>query len=92
MSCCNCSRISIRKDRPVSYTHLGEAVEIHGSGRTDAGVHAAGQVANFWSGKVLEPGEMVRYLNTYLPQDIAVLSAENVPERFHSRLLAASKE
>lgn len=71
---------------------LGEAIEIQGSGRTDAGVHAAGQVANFRSGRTMKPEEILRYLNAYLPQDIAVLSVEEVPERFHSRLLATSKE
>lgn len=72
----------------------GEAIEVHGSGRTDAGVHALGQVANFHlprQAAVRNPEEIRAYLNRYLPEDIAVLEAEAVPERFHSRLNAAAK-
>lgn len=84
----------------------GEPVEIHGSGRTDAGVHAAGQVANFYLPGELEippvpeigkcagatrADQIREYLNAYLPEDIAVLSVEEVPERFHSRLNAVKK-
>lgn len=69
----------------------GEYVEVHGSGRTDAGVHAQGQVANFHLQERKEPKEIQAYLNHYLPEDIAVLEAEEVPERFHSRLNAKRK-
>lgn len=72
----------------------GCPVEVHGSGRTDAGVHALGQAANFHlpvTCKVREPEEIREYLNRYLPEDINVLSAERVPGRFHSRLNAVSK-
>ena len=71
----------------------GEEIEIHGSGRTDAGVHARGQVANFHiNAEICPDGEAAReYLNRYLPDDIRVLSAKIVPERFHSRLSATSK-
>lgn len=61
-------------------------VEIHGAGRTDAGVHAAGQVANVHLKKQAAGWELKEYLNRYLPEDIAVLEVEEVPERFHSRL------
>lgn len=67
------------------------AVEVHGSGRTDAGVHAMGQVANFQLPEDLEPEQVKEYLNRYLPEDIAVLKAERAPERFHSRLNAVKK-
>ncbi|MCI7262663.1 MAG: tRNA pseudouridine(38-40) synthase TruA, partial [Clostridiaceae bacterium] len=69
-------------------------VEVHGSGRTDAGVHALGQVANFHlpaGCPVTDPGEIREYLNRYLPEDINILSAQKVPLRFHSRLNAVSK-
>ena len=71
----------------------GEPVEIHGSGRTDAGVHAKAQAANFHiDSKICPTAEAAReYLNRYLPEDIRVLEAEEVSERFHSRLSAVKK-
>ena len=72
----------------------GQSVEVHGSGRTDAGVHAWGQVANFHlpaSCSGMSAEEVKAYLNRYLPDDIAVLSAQEAGTRFHSRLNAVSK-
>lgn len=69
----------------------GEPVEVHGSGRTDAGVHARGQVANFRLKGARTPEAVMEYLNRYLPEDIAVLRCERAPERFHSRLSAVEK-
>lgn len=69
----------------------GQAVEVHGSGRTDAGVHAAAQVASFRTEAGLDPAELMAYMNRYLPEDIAVLAAEAAPERFHARLHAKGK-
>lgn len=82
----------------------GEPAEVIGSGRTDAGVHALAQTANFHiSEKSLKKGYadnrllspdaagVLSYLNQYLPEDIAVTSAEEVEERFHSRYSAVSK-
>ena len=71
----------------------GENIEIHGSGRTDAGVHARGQVANFHVESEICPNARMamEYLNRYLPDDIRILEAEEVPERFHSRLWAVRK-
>ncbi len=70
---------------------LREEIEVAGSGRTDAGVHALGQVANFKTRSELTCQEILEGLNKYLPEDIAVLSAEEVPDRFHSRLSATGK-
>lgn len=70
---------------------VGEKVEVQGSGRTDAGVHALGQVANFHADTQMSTDEILQYMNTYLPEDIAVISLEEVPERFHSRLNAKGK-
>lgn len=70
---------------------IGEKVEVHGSGRTDAGVHALGQVANFHADTDKTPEEILAYMNFYLPEDIAVIEMEEVPERFHSRLNAKGK-
>ena len=69
----------------------GEEIDLKGSGRTDAGVHAAGQTANFYTETKLSCEEILRYLNTYLPEDIAVLRAEEASPRFHSRLCAVRK-
>lgn len=77
----------------------GQYVEIHGSGRTDAGVHALGQVANFHAPvddaagkmKVYSTEEIKAMLNEYLSKDIRVLSVELVDERFHARLTAKAK-
>lgn len=69
----------------------GEEVELKGSGRTDAGVHASGQVANFHTRCELTLTQMQAYINRYLPEDIAVTQVQEVPERFHSRLCARGK-
>lgn len=69
----------------------GEPVEIHGAGRTDAGVHAAGQVANAKFHTDLSDEELLQTINHYLPEDIEVTSLARMPERFHSRLNAVDK-
>lgn len=69
----------------------GQPVEVHGSGRTDAGVHALGQVANVKLPRPMEPSELLGELNRYLPADIGVIAVEPAPERFHARLNARSK-
>ena len=69
----------------------GEKIEIIGSGRTDAGVHALGQVANFHADTQMSPEEILNYMNFYLPEDIAVISVKEVSERFHSRLNVKGK-
>lgn len=69
----------------------GEEVEVDGSGRTDAGVHATGQVANAHIETEMTDVEIMEYLNRYLPEDIALISLEEAPERFHSRLNARGK-
>ena len=66
-------------------------VDIFASGRTDAGVHAKCQVANFKCTSEMSEEAIQNYLNTYLPEDIRVLTTEEVPERFHSRLNAKAK-
>lgn len=69
----------------------GETVEIIASGRTDAGVHALSQTANFKCSRDFEPDEIKSYINHYLPSDILVTSVCRAGERFHSRLNAVSK-
>ena len=70
---------------------FGEAVEVHGSGRTDAGVHALGQCASFRTVRDLPPEEVLAALRAYLPEDIGAVSLEYAPARFHARLSAAEK-
>lgn len=69
----------------------GEEIEIHGAGRTDAGVHAKGQTANVKLRTEYLPQELQETLNRYLPEDIEVTEVTVVPERFHSRLNAVGK-
>ncbi len=69
----------------------GSKVEVDGAGRTDAGVHALGQVANFHLETERAPEEIMEYMNQYLPEDIAVVKASEVSPRFHSRLNATGK-
>ena len=66
-------------------------VQVDGSGRTDAGVHALGQVANFKIDAKLPAAAVMDYINQYLPEDIGVIAIEEMPERFHSRLNAKGK-
>lgn len=70
----------------------GEDIEIFGSGRTDAGVHALGQVANFHTSCSMTIQEMESYIQQYLPKDIAVTEAKEASPRFHSRLQAIKKQ
>jgi tRNA pseudouridine38-40 synthase len=63
----------------------GETVSVHGSGRTDAGVHARGQVVNFETSSRLPIDRWCHALNARLPRDIAVWAAEEVPLTFHAR-------
>jgi tRNA pseudouridine38-40 synthase len=69
----------------------GSMSVVHGAGRTDAGVHASGQVVNFHTASHLVPQVWVRALNAVLPADIAVRWAKEVPERFHARYSARSR-
>lgn len=69
----------------------GEAVQVIGAGRTDAGVHAAGQTANFHLACAKDAAALEAALNEALPADIAVTALDAADERFHSRFSAVSK-
>jgi tRNA pseudouridine38-40 synthase len=69
----------------------GREVAVAGAGRTDAGVHALGQVAAFTIARELEPDAVVRALNAHLPHAIRVLSADHAPPSFHPRFGARAK-
>lgn len=71
---------------------VGTPTEIIGSGRTDAGTHARGQVANFKTSVDMTLKEIQDYINHYLPQDIVVKKLEEVQERFHSRYNVVGKK
>lgn len=64
----------------------GESIELFCAARTEPGVHASCQTVSFKTDSTLSASEFRLSLNQYLPQDIAVLSAEEVPERFHAAL------
>ena len=68
-----------------------EKIKLIGSGRTDAGVHALGQVANFKTGSKIGERNLLRGMNSLLPGDIVIKSLVEVDERFHSRYDAKSK-
>ena len=71
---------------------VGTPTDIIGSGRTDAGAHAKGQVANFKTKSTMLLPEMQKYMNHYLPLDIVVKEITEVPERFHSRYNVVNKK
>jgi len=74
--------LSLLDDREIS---------VHGSGRTDAGVHAEGQVASVHLQRQITPARLRNAINGNLARDVRVLSAESVPEDFHARYSAVSK-
>ncbi|HKS97060.1 MAG TPA: tRNA pseudouridine(38-40) synthase TruA [Terriglobia bacterium] len=73
---------------------LGDAqgpVALHGSGRTDAGVHASGQVANFKTASSIPCANLLVALNDQLPPTVRVRDVQDVPESFHARYDVRSK-
>jgi len=70
----------------------GERIVLHGSGRTDSGVHARAQVAHFDTGARMAADKFAFALNTFLPRDIRVLRSEETSEEFHARFNAKDKQ
>lgn len=70
----------------------GERIIVHGSGRTDAGVHALGQVVSFRADTPRDANKLRLALNTMLPPDVGCILAEVAPERFHARMSARGKK
>ncbi len=66
-------------------------IRLIGSGRTDSGVHALGQVANFRVDTKLAPFEILRAVNASLPEDITIVKVEEAQEKFHAQHSAKSK-
>jgi len=81
----NAKTIQGEIDRAVRAVTKRRDFELYGSGRTDAGVHAAGQVAHLDVSTPLGPAALVSRLNDELPADINIVSAAVVPHRFHAR-------
>ena len=86
------------EDRTVQQTleealaaQLSEKVSVVGAGRTDSGVHAAGQVASFRTTCTIPPEGIAFGTNSRLPRDVAVLSAADVPPDFHAQRSATRK-
>jgi tRNA pseudouridine38-40 synthase len=73
------------------YSITGERVNVIGAGRTDAGVHALGQVANFTTNTRIPVDKLPYAINSKLPEDIVVKHAEVVPESFHASRSAKAK-
>ncbi|MGE7601588.1 tRNA pseudouridine(38-40) synthase TruA [Peribacillus sp. NPDC097675] len=70
---------------------VGEPIEIIGCSRTDSGVHALSQIANFKSDTNMTEAEVMNYLNRYLPRDISIVEVTLVSDRFHARYNAKDK-
>ena len=79
------------KIRRILERMTDEEIDLQGSGRTDAGVHAIGQVAHFHTKDEYETDEIKDYVNQYLPEDIAVTEVIRASDRFHARLHAIEK-
>ncbi len=69
----------------------GETVELNCASRTEVGVHAYAQIANFKTKSDMKLYEIKNYFNRYLPMDIAVTEVEEMPERFHASLNAKTR-
>lgn len=79
-------------EKALKKLHKGIHMHINASGRTDAGVHAKGQVINFDSNLGIPEDKWIIALNSVLPDDISILQVEKVPSEFHSRFNAVEKE
>ncbi|SDN94195.1 tRNA pseudouridine38-40 synthase [Psychrobacillus sp. OK028] len=83
--------VQLEIERVLEIIHKGEVVKIVASGRTDAGVHATGQVIHFDSPLTFPIDRWITALNVQLPRDIRILSVEQVSDDFHARYHAVGK-
>jgi tRNA pseudouridine38-40 synthase len=84
--------IQLEVEKALRDIHKEEEVKITASGRTDAGVHAMGQVFHFDTGLSILEEKWPTVLNSKLPAEIVITSAEKVPADFHARFSAVKKE
>ena len=83
---------TVQGELETAITHVtGAAAQLIGAGRTDAGVHATGQVVSFTATARLDEGAWLRALNAYLPEDIAIRATRFVGDTFHARLSALGR-
>ncbi|RBW67788.1 tRNA pseudouridine(38-40) synthase TruA [Bacillus taeanensis] len=88
----NARTIQCEVEAVLQKMHKGEVIRIHASGRTDAGVHAVGQVIHFDSPLVIDEKAWKKALNALLPDDIRILDISYVSSDFHARFSAVKKE
>lgn len=84
--------ISVQQRVEEALFRLGEDSAVTGAGRTDAGVHALGQVASFGAKKFWQPGRLLLAMNSHLPADIRVMDVRAVSENFDARRNALWRE
>lgn len=86
------NRISIQEEIEIALEKVyNQKIELIGSGRTDSGVHAIGQIANFKTSNKINPEKIKFALNNFLPQEIRIIKSEEVEANFHSRYDAIGK-
>ena len=83
---------SVQGALEAAFAALGESARVNGAGRTDAGVHARAQVATVFLSKEWVPRRLVLALNAKLPDAVSVMRAAAVPDDFHARYSALSRE
>ena len=88
----NQSGIQDNIESSISKLNNGKKIKIYGASRTDAGVHALGQVAHFDLDSKFSEGELLKALNARLSKEIRISNLTKVNENFHSRFDATSKE
>ena len=83
--------VQLELEKVLSVMHKGEPIKVTASGRTDARVHATGQVIHFDTPLQIPCEKYMKALNVQLPRDIRVLTVEEVPEDFHARFSVSGK-
>jgi len=79
-------------EKALNKLFVNENIKTLFAGRTDAGVHAAGQYVNFKVRRLIPPSNIKMALNSFLPKDIRVLSVDKIRKSFHARYMAESRE
>jgi tRNA pseudouridine38-40 synthase len=88
----NCRTVQLMLEQALAKMHKDELIRVSASGRTDAQVHAVGQVIHFDTPLEIPLDHWKRALNSLLPNDITILNVENVDYSFHARFDVVKKE